>query len=173
MRIFAKSMAIAVVLAFAALVSAALVPARADGEEERMVKDPGPPATTYAPRSDSGPRERGVRSPERSRDTSRRDYRRDGDRDRYRERRSERHYYDRDRRRDRHDRDDFFLGLGTGLFGAFILGSDGYYYDRSYAPARHGWCHVHRYKVRGIKLHRNVRCHQHRVWRHDSILYVQ
>ena len=54
-----------------------------------------------------------------------------------------------------------------------------YYAPRYYRkPHRHyragnrsRWCHSHSYKVRGIKRHRNVRCHKHRNWRHRSLVY--
>ena len=35
-----------------------------------------------------------------------------------------------------------------------------------------GWCHYHRYKVAGMKYHRDVRCHVHARWNDPSIVYV-
>lgn len=58
-----------------------------------------------------------------------------------------------------------------------------YYYRPRYYRPRHRykrsryrrgrWCHVHRFKVRGVKRHRHVRCHKHRHWKHRSIRYVR
>jgi hypothetical protein len=43
----------------------------------------------------------------------------------------------------------------------------------SYATAEElNWCHVHRYRVSGMRFHRDVRCHQHADWNHRSIRYV-
>jgi hypothetical protein len=35
-----------------------------------------------------------------------------------------------------------------------------------------GWCHVHRYRISGMRFHRHVECHQHIRWNHRSIRYV-
>ena len=50
-----------------------------------------------------------------------------------------------------------------------------YHRHRHYRPRhrRGRWCHVHRYKVRGVKRHRHARCHKHRHWKHRSIRYVR
>jgi hypothetical protein len=63
--------------------------------------------------------------------------------------------------------------------------------DRKHRPWRHGlkyrwiivptivlaeeldWCHYHLYPVRGMRYHRSVQCHQHVLWNHPSIRYVE
>jgi hypothetical protein len=35
-----------------------------------------------------------------------------------------------------------------------------------------GWCHFHRYKVRGLRFHRDVECHSHARWNDPSLAYV-
>ena len=35
------------------------------------------------------------------------------------------------------------------------------------------WCHYHRYRVTGMRFHRDVECHQHARWNHPSIRYVE
>ena len=78
-------------------------------------------------------------------------------------------------RRHRHNRrrgDDFAIGLGLGVLGAIIAAP--HYHGQTYrAPVRHGFCHVHQYRVRGMTFHREVRCFKHRNWRHNSIVYVR
>jgi hypothetical protein len=65
----------------------------------------------------------------------------------------------------RHD-DNFVIGLGLGFLGAAILSAP-------YYQASGDWCHVHRYPVRGMTFHTDVRCFKHRNWNSPSILYVQ
>jgi hypothetical protein len=65
----------------------------------------------------------------------------------------------------RHD-DNFAIGLGLGLLGAAILSAP-------YYQASGDWCHVHRYPVRGMTFHTDVRCFQHRNWNSPSIVYVR
>lgn len=84
-----------------------------------------------------------------------------------------RHYaprYYRHRHRRRHD-DSFVLGLGLGFLGGAILSAP--YNGSSYSYRTSSrWCHVHRYRVRGITFHRDVRCWKHKNWNHPSIVYV-
>lgn len=69
-------------------------------------------------------------------------------------------------KRRRHHDGDFVIGLGLGFLGAAILSAP-------YYRASGDWCHVHRYPVRGMTFHTDVRCFKHRSWNHPSILYVQ
>ncbi|MDP2620354.1 MAG: hypothetical protein Q8P46_09285 [Hyphomicrobiales bacterium] len=75
------------------------------------------------------------------------------------------------RKRQHHD-DSFIIGLGLGFLGAAILSAP-YYGDSRAYRATSGFCHVHRYKVRGMTFHRDVRCFKHRNWNDPSIDYVQ
>ena len=47
-------------------------------------------------------------------------------------------------------------------------------FHKRYRHDRRGgrWCHFHKYKVRGMKRHGRVRCHQHGRPYHPSIKYV-
>jgi hypothetical protein len=35
------------------------------------------------------------------------------------------------------------------------------------------WCHIHRYRVAGLRYHDHVECHHHIDWDHPSIRYVE
>lgn len=74
---------------------------------------------------------------------------------------------------------DLVVGLGLGLLGGLIAAPPSRTYYRGAAPAYRAaspvgnFCHVHRYKVRGMSFHRDVRCWQHQNWRNPSIDYVR
>jgi len=82
-------------------------------------------------------------------------------------------YYTYKPRHYRHYDNDFVIGLGIGFLGAAILSTPPYYAPAYRVPVSRGWCHVHRYKVRGMTFHRDVRCFKHRNWNSPSILYVR
>jgi len=70
-------------------------------------------------------------------------------------------------RRHRHrDRNaDFVIGLGLGFLGSAIASQHYHSYN--------SFCHVHRYPVRGMTFHSDVRCFQHSNWNSPSIVYVR
>lgn len=75
-------------------------------------------------------------------------------------------------RRHRHY-DPFIAGLGVGILGSIIAAPRVYGSPYVYRGAPRGYCHVHRYKLRGMTFHRDVRCFKHKYWDHPSIQYVR